>query len=156
MNGLMQQMDPHFRAHPARYTHTEEVVMDGQRRIQLNDNNLLQNKHIIGLAVIRKLTNSKSPSGRTIVSDVVMDAAFLTIRSGQRDTLRDFPIALASKKADGTAGVGEYMQLSIPGGIVPNSSYIQIADGVTITANESFVLVWYYLPDEDANCQNPL
>lgn len=152
----MQQMDPHFREYPNRYNHTQEVVMDGNRRIQLSDANILQDKHITSLTVIRKLTNSKSPTGRTLCSDVVLDAAFITIRSGQRDTLRDFPLALASKKADGTAGLGEHMQLSIPGGIVPASSYIQIADGVTITANESIVLVWGYLNQEDANCINPL
>lgn len=155
--GLMQQMDPHFREYPIRNNHLVEIVTDGtNRRLPFPDNNLLQDKHIIGVQVLRKLTNSKSPTGRTLASDVIIDGAYLTIRSGQKDTLRDFPLSLLSKKADGAEGCGNYVQLSIPGGYVPNSSYVQIADGVTLTTNEAILLNFIYIHPDDSNCVNPL
>lgn len=150
-------MDPHFREHPARYTHIQEIVTDGtNRRMKLDDNNLLEGKHIIGLVVLRKLANSKSPTGRTLASDVIIDGSYITIRSGQKDTLRDCPLAWLSKKCDGAEGIGHYVQLSLPGGIVPNSSYIQVADGITLTNNEAIVLVWIYINPDEVDCANPL
>lgn len=153
----MQQMDPHFREHPLRNNHLVELVTDGvNRRIPFPDNNLLQDKHIIGVQVLRKLASSKSPTGRTLAADTIIDGSYITIKSGQKDTLRDFPLGLLSKKADGSEGCGDYVQLSIPNGYVPNSSYVQIADGVTLTNNEAILLNFIYIHPDDLNCANPL
>lgn len=154
--GLLQQMDPHFREHPVRNTHTIEVKLDGtNRRLQLPDNTLVQDKHIYGMSVRRKLTGSKSSTGRTLADDSIIDAAFITIRSGQTDTLRDYPVAYLSKKADGGADAGNYTQVSIPNGYVANSSHIQIADGVSMTPEEVIEITFHYLFPNDCDT-NPL
>jgi len=150
MQGIIAQMDSHFREHPARYTHSVEVTVDpNNRRVNLPDNSMLLGKHIIGLVV--SLQNSgdtaRTITGRKLVADEIIDCAFLTLKSDNRNTLSDFPLRLATQKAAGATG--DYMQLSLPNGYVPSSSYIHIADGPTIPTNRSIQLTFIYQPPVD-------
>jgi hypothetical protein len=153
--GLLQQMDPHFREYPSRNTATINIIQDGtNRRLEFPKSCPAEDKHIFGISLRRKGSAGKANNGSPLCTDAAVDGSFITIRSGQSDTLRDCPLAYLTNKADGSEP-GKYMQVSMPGGFVPNSSFIQIADGVTLTANDVFEITFHYLFPDDCN-GNPL
>lgn len=153
--GLMQQMDPHFRQHPIRNTATVIVAQDGTNRRLYLPTSAAEDKHIFGIDVRRKGAAGKASTGATLAADAVIDGSFITIKSGQSDTLRDYPVAKLSSKADGGADSQKYTQVSLPGGYVPATSYIQIADGVGMTAADVFEITFHFLFPNDCET-NPL
>lgn len=150
MSRPISHMDPHYRAHPKRYSKTNEVVLSsGVNSYNLPNDEFLNDKDIIGILVRRGGSSRKSKTGRTLAGDAVLNATFFSIINNNNLLLDSYP--LENMVADTSKiGPGQYDQLCLPPGVKLSNCKIEIPVGVTITSNEVLEFTFIYMMDD--NC----
>ncbi len=146
-------IDPHYRAHPKRYSRTSEIVIKaGVNSYFLPQDDFLSDKTIIGISTRRQTTGTatrKTKTGREIVADAVLNAAFLTIANGNVSTLDSYPLENSVVDTKLTGLPGTYDQLSLPPGVKTSNCKVEIPPGVTLTPDTAIELTIYFIMDDD-------
>lgn len=146
----ISSIDPHYSQHPKRNSLTIEVPMvPGILTYFLPENNFMLDKTIIGMFTRRVGSNRKSKTGRALVADSVLNAAFLSLSNGNTTTLDAYP--LENMAIDSSVhGPGHYDQIRLPEGTKFSASKIEIPAGVTLTADTVIELTFFYIFED--NC----
>lgn len=147
----ISSIDPHYRAHPKRYSLTTEVVIKaGVFTYFLPENNYMNDKDIIGFATRRQTSGTatrKTKTGRDIVADAVLHAAFISFSNGNISTLDSYPLenAVADTKL---IGPGQYDQICLTPGVKLSSCKIEIPPGVTLVADTAIEITLFFIYDD--------
>lgn len=148
----ISSIDPHYRAHPKRYTVTTEVVIKaGVFTYFLPEDTLLNDKDIIGFSTRRQTSGTatrKTKTGRDIVADAVLHAAFITLSTGNKSTLESYPLenAVVDSKIHAP---GSYDQLSLLPGLKLSSCKIEIPAGVTLVPDTAIEITFFYIYNDE-------
>lgn len=146
-------IDSHYSQHPKRYSRTTEIVIkSGVYTYFLPEDNFIADKDIIGFSTRRQTSGTatrKTKTGREIVADGVLNAAFITFSNGNISTLDSYPLENAVLDTKVT-GPGQYDQLRLPPGIKTSACKIEIPPGTSLTADTAIEITLFFLYDD--NC----
>lgn len=149
----ISHIDPHYSEHPKRYSRTTEIeIKTGVYSYNLPEDNFIADKDIIGFITRRQTSGTatrKTKTGRELVADAVLNAAFITFSNGNVSTLDSYPLenAVADTKLHGP---GQYDQLRLPPGIKTSACKIDIPPGVTLVAGTAIEITMIFAYDD--NC----
>lgn len=115
------------------------------------EDNFMQDKDIIGIITRRQVSGTatrKTKTGREIVADAVLNAAFLTLSNGNTSTLDSYPLENAVSDTKISGRPGEYDQLSLPPGTKTSSCKIEVPPGTTLVADTAIEITFFYIFDD--------
>ena len=146
----ISSIDPHYRSHPKRYSLTVEMIIRAGVFTYFLPDEDLADKDIIGFFTRRQTSGTatrKSKTGRELVADAVLNAAFITFMHGNTSVLDSYPLenAVADTKL---IGPGQYDQLSLPPGIKLPNCKIEIPPGVTLVPDTALEVTLIYIYDD--------
>lgn len=122
---------------------TYEVVIGStaQSKFILPDDAILRGKEIVGVAIRNQNSagSSVTVSGRVLVSNVALDAAFVNLFQDSKAIIQDCPASYFVPNYR----QGEYTPVKIKQ-FSPSTSYIRFADSSRIAANQAVEITFYY------------
>lgn len=123
---------------------TYEVVIGSasQSKFILPDDAILRGKEIVGVAIRNQNSagTSLTVSGRTLVSNLALDVAFVNLFQDSKAIIQDCPANFFVPNYR----EGEYVPVQIKQ-FSPSTSYIRFADSARIAANQAVEITFYYI-----------
>ncbi len=124
------------------YTYPAEIVIktasDG--KFKFPDNNILRGKQLYGLFIMRNDSGKvKAASGRDMISNDAIDAAYLTLEQDSLRVINQTPLGFFAV----TAGDREFKQIFFKG-FDPSTSFIEIVDTSTISDGQAIQVTFIY------------
>jgi hypothetical protein len=133
-----------------RSTDVEVIVLDTTGRYQLPDSNILRGKTIVGVscrvqAEVGGNATVFTPLGRTVVSQTVINAAYLTLQADELRFIENLPLADCVIAPEDR----RYTPLDNIRGFNPTKSLIYVANPGTpagkLVVGQAFVLQFFYI-----------
>jgi hypothetical protein len=130
-------------------TSLEVVINNTQGKYALPDSDILRGKNIVGIiAQVQKQVGGANtvftPSGNTVVSETVVNDAFLTIESDSMRVIDEHPLYHFVLRD----GDRKYVAINNLKGLNPTKSYIQIGNNAApvgkLVSGQAFLLHFLY------------
>lgn len=128
-------------------SNTYEVVINSTAvsKFPLPDDSILRGKTIVGVAIRNQSTldgvTRKSASGRDLVSNNALAAAFVSLFQDSKAILQDAPAEFFVPDYR----QGQFVPVEIEA-FSPSTSYVRFADSARISTNQVVEITFYYLP----------